>query len=200
MSETICTNPELQSSLNKASKDKFILALNLPPALRKLSLTDNCFDLDFLQISVYGSIVPAISVPSIELRYGGQSTNYSSHSRPNYAPLVVNFVIDNEFKNYYILWKWLALLNDPRKSTYEEDLPTKKNYSAQIELGMLTEYQTHMSILALNEFNKTTLEFTYYNAFITNLGGINYSYRDGELIESTVEFQYSQLDVSKPKN
>tara|TARA_R110000868_G_scaffold133029_12_gene344427 strand:+ start:20 stop:625 length:606 start_codon:yes stop_codon:yes gene_type:complete len=201
MSDVICTNPDLQSPLNRASKDRFILVLNLPPALRKLALTDNCFDIDLLQISVYGTVIPQITVPAVEVRYGGQSTNFTSYSRPNYPPLTVNFVVDNEFRNYYILWKWLALMNDPRLSKYDgNSSKLQKNRDLQFELGMLNEYQTNLSILTLNELNKTTTEFTYYNAFITNLGGINYSYRDGELIETTAEFQYGQLDVSRPKN
>lgn len=200
MSDTICENPELQSPLNKASKDRFILVLNLPAILRKKALTDDCLNLDTLQMSVYGSIIPTISVPAIEVRYGSQSANYSSHSRPNYPPLTVNFVVDNEFKNYYILWKWLAELNDPREGDYNGTPSKQQTRRAQLNLGLNTEYQTTMSILALNEFNKTVAEFTYYNCFITNLGGINYSYRDGEIIETVAEFQYNQLDVSKPKN
>ena len=109
-------------------------------------------------------------------------------------------MIDNEFKNYYVLWKWLAILNDPRVGHYAgskyTELPTRK----QLDIGLNTEYQTTLSILALNEYNKTIMEFVYYNAFITSLGGIQYSYRDGEIIETTAEFQFNQLDIIKPKN
>ena len=200
MSDVICTNPELQFPLNRASKDRFILVLNLPPALRKLALTDNCFDINFLQLSVYGTLVPDISIPPVEVRYQGQSANYSSHSRPNYPPLTVNFVVDNEFKNYFILWRWLALLNDPIESKYDGKRIDQITREDRVEWGMLTEYQTNLSILALNEYNKTAMEFVYYDAFITNLGGINYSYREGDYIETTVTFQYNQLNVIKPNN
>ena len=174
--------------------------MSLPPILRKRALTDSCLDVSFLQISVFGSLIPTISIPPVEVRFGGQSANFSSHSRPNYPPLRVNFVVDNEFKNYYILWKWLALLNDPRESTYGGTPSKQKDARDQLELGMLNEYQTNLSILALNEFNKTTMEFVYYNSFITNIGEISYNYREGELIETTAEFQYGQLDLIKPKN
>jgi hypothetical protein len=193
---TECVNPQLQSSLNLASKDKFILVLNLPLALRRQAANDPCLNIDSLQMSVYGTIVPTISIPPVELRYQGQSTNFSSHSRPNYSPLVLNFVIDNQYNNYYVLWRWLDLLNDARESKYNgTPTDTPQTRLERIERGLITEYQTNFSILALNEYNQTVTEFIYYNAFIINLGNLNYNYREGEILESTVEFQFSQLDI-----
>ncbi len=191
------SNPTSQSPLNRSSKDKFILVLNLPAILRKRAKTDPALDIESLQMSVYGSVVPDITIPPVEVRFGGQSTNFSSHSRPNYPPLVVNFLVDNEYKNYYVLWKWLALLNDPKYSNYDGTPLNEITSKDLLETGSNTEYQTNLSILALNERNQTVAEFVYTNAFITNLGGINYSYRDGEIIETTVQFQYNQINITK---
>jgi len=193
------SNPTTQSSLNKASKDKFILVLNLPSLLKKQARLDSDLDIEPLQISVYGSIVPEITIPAIEARFGGQSTNFSSHSRPNYPPLTINFIVDNEYKNYYMLWKWLAILNDPKTSMYDGTPLDQLTVRDKIEAGNNTEYQTNLSILALNEYNQTAIEFVYSNAFITNLGGINYSYRDGEILETTAQFQYNQININKPQ-
>ena len=106
-------NPTQQSVLNVPSKDKFLLVLNLPSILKQQAQTNSTISLEPLEIKVYGSVVPTIQVPSNEVRFGGQSHHVSSYSRPAYDPLNVNFVIDNGFKNYWLLWKWLALLNDP---------------------------------------------------------------------------------------
>ena len=95
-----CTNPTLQSTLNRSSKDKFILVLNLPYVLKKLSTKDPTFaDLESIQMSVFGAIVPDVTVPAIQVPYGGQVINVSSHTRPNYAPLTINIVIDNTGTN-----------------------------------------------------------------------------------------------------
>lgn len=199
MSDIICENPTLQSPLNRASKDKFILVLNLPQVLRRQSKNDPLLDIDPLQISVFGAVVPNITVPAIELRYGGQSTNYSSHSRPNYPPLSLKFVIDNDYKNYYVLFKWLNVLNTVRESIYGDEIsPEQRPFKELLESGLNTEYQTDFSILGLNEYNQTSIEFIYHGAFITNLGGIDYSYRDNEQIETTAEFQYNQFSINKP--
>ena len=194
-----CENPTLQSSLNRASKDKFVMVLNLPYVLRKRASKDPLLDIDFLQINVSGTLVPNISVPAVEARYAGQSINVSSHSRPNYSPLTVNFVIDNEYKNYYVLWKWLEVLNTPLESIYG-GTPLKEMLSPdeRIAKGNQFEYQTTLSILALNEYNETVMEFQYLHCFITNLGQINYDYKGGDFIETTADFQFDQLNLIKP--
>lgn len=190
----LCETPQpgQQSVLNRSSTDKFILALNLPRVLKK---TDDSLPIDPLQISVYGAIVPTIQVPAVEARFGGQSFNVSSLSRPNYEPLNVNIIIDNSFKNYWILWKWLSILNDPIESSYKGTPPHLETKADKIEKGNLAEYQTNFSILALNEYNNKIAEFIYYNAFITSLGGINYNYRTPDIIETTASFQFSQLNM-----
>jgi hypothetical protein len=199
MSDVICTNPQFQSPLNRASKDKFYMVLNLPYILRERSKEDPMLNIESLQISVYGTIVPNVSVPPVELRYFGQSVNVSSHSRPNYPPLNVSFVVDNLYQNYYVLWKWLDLLNDPTKSVYngtpQEQLTNRENLNS----GNESEYQTTISVFALDEYNSPSIEFVYSHCFITSLGGLNYSYRENEFIETTAEFQFNQLNIKNPK-
>jgi len=190
-----CENPTQQSVLNRSSKDKFLLVLNLPQVLKKAAITDSSIDIDPLQISVHGTIVPAVAVPPVEVRFGGQSYNVSSYSRPNYPPLTVNFIVDNSFRNYWVLWKWMSILNSPTGSLYAGTPSELETYKDRVNSGINTEYQSDFSIFSLNEYNQKTVEFMYHNAFITGLGAINYSYRDEGIIESTAEFQFSQLDI-----
>jgi len=189
-------NPTQQSVLNVPSKDKFLLVLNLPSILKQQAQTNSTISLEPLEIKVYGSVVPTIQVPSNEVRFGGQSHHVSSYSRPAYDPLNVNFVIDNGFKNYWLLWKWLALLNDPLGSYYAGTPNQYQPSKTQIQSGSLAEYCTNFSIFGLDEYNNRVIEFTYLNAFITNLGSIDYNYRTPDYIESTVQFQFSQLDIN----
>jgi hypothetical protein len=193
----LCEQPQAtqQSNLNRSGKDKFLLVLNLPQVLRKETLVDETLNIDPLQISIHGTVVPNIQVPPNEARYAGQTYNISSYTRPNYEPLTVNFIVDNKFRNYWVLWRWLSVLNDPRNSTYTGTDSRFETFKDRVETGFVTEYQTNFSVIGLNEYNQQTIEFIYYNAFITNLGGISYSYRDPEIIESTAQFQFSQLDV-----
>lgn len=194
----LCETPQptQQSVLNRTGKDKFILVLNLPPVLRKRFTNDELLNINPLQISIFGTVVPSVLVPANEVRFGGQSYNVSSYSRPNYPPLPVNFIVDNRFRNYWVLWKWLQLLNDPNESYYTGTNPKLETWKDRLESGIVTEYQTNFSVIGLNEYNQQSVEFVFKNAFITNLGGINYDYNDTELIKSSAEFQFSQLDVN----
>lgn len=195
MLEANCTNPQLQSPLNIASKDKFIMVLNLPYILRKQAQTDPSIDIKPLQISVFGAIVPEIRVPEIDVRFAGQNFHLTSYARPNYPPLDVKFVVDNEYKNYFLLWKWLDIKNLALEDYYGGSSELTPN--EQAEVGNQFEYQTDISILALNEYNETVIEFKYFKAFVSSLGSINYSYRDGEILEASAQFSFSQLNVIK---
>lgn len=179
--------PSSQSPLNILTGDKFIMILNLPQALRREAKYDPLLDIKYLEMSVFGSPIPEISVPPIDARIMGQSVNFSSMSRPQYSPLNVSFVIDNQFKNYYVLWKWLALYNDPKLSEY--------GGPNQLTNALETEYQTSFSILGLNEYNNTAMEFQFLNAFVTKLGPISYDYKTSEQINCVAEFTFNQLII-----
>jgi hypothetical protein len=196
-----------QSQFNKSRLDKFLLVLNLPPILREISeqylgarkntkVIENS-----LQFSVYGSVVPAIKVPEESLYYAGQSMKVSKHIRPVYENVSVKFTIDNEFNNYWVLYKWLDLLNDEKLSHFNgKDIvntpnvsPKEKNQTKTLTPTDL--YQTDITLYALDEFDKNKVKFTYTNAFPVNLGGIDFNYRTADEIETTFEFAFSQLLV-----
>ena len=193
----MCTNPQLQSPLNRSSKDKFIMVLELPYILRKRAASDPSLSIEPLQISIFGTIVPDIIVPEVDVRFLGQNFHISTYARPNYPPLVINFVVDNDYKNYYMLWKWLDVMNLALEDYYG-GTPLKEMSNDEIAMvGNQFEYQTTFSVIALNEYNEEALEFVYSKAFISTLGGINYSYREGDIIEASAQFHFSQLDIKK---
>jgi hypothetical protein len=185
-----------QSILNKNRKDKFLLVLNLPPILRSSNKPDqgdrsNKFiNQDSLQYSIYGTVVPETTVPEVDLAFSGQTAKVTSYNRDSYKSVTVNFTVDNQFNNWWVLWYWLNVLNDSKESSY--------NFS---ELGdtdpfiNLTNYQTNITIFGLDEYNNKVIQWDYIRAFITSLGEINYNYRDGDQIESSFTFAFSQLNA-----
>lgn len=189
----IIDNPQLQSSLNRSSKDKFYMILDLPYVLRKRAEKDPHISIDPLQISVHGTIVPDIAVPEIDMRFLGQNLHLSTYARPNYPPITINFVVDSQYKNYYLLWQWLDSMNMAIKDVYGG---TKS--PDPLMVGDQFEYQTTIKIVAVDEYNEPVIEFIYSKAFLSTLGGLNYSYREGSsLVEATATFHFSQLDVKK---
>lgn len=189
----IIDNPQLQSSLNRSSKDKFYMVLDLPYVLKKRAETDPSISIEPLQISVYGTVVPDIAVPEVDMRFLGQNLHLSTYARPNYPPIVVNYVVDSQYNNYYLLWQWLDAMNMAIQDIYGgSDI-----VDASV-VGDQFEYQTTIKIVALDEYNNPVIEFIYSKAFLSTLGGLTYSYREGStLVESTATFHFSQLDVRK---
>jgi len=183
-----------QSILNKNRKDKFLLVLNLPNILKKVdksSLGDRAskyLNLDSLQYSIYGSVVPSTTIPEVDMPYSGQVAKYTSYARPQYTAVTVNFTVDNGFNNWWVLWYWLNLINNSTEGTYNyDDLPDGLSYKN------MHSYETNITVYGLDEYNNKKIQFDYLRAFITGLGEITYNYRDTEQIESTFTFAFSQL-------
>ncbi len=185
----MATNSNNQSFLNKSRLDKFLMVFQIPQALKKIdSKTERrTFNLneDAFQFSVYGSVVPEITVPSIQIGYAGSNLYNSSHAKEPYPPVTVNFTVDNEFNNYWTIYKWLDLMHDEKEGLYDVDgLSIDERFAA---------YQTDMTLYGLDEYDNKRIEFTYTKAFPINVGAMNYNYRDSSEIESSMTFVYSQI-------
>jgi len=188
----MATNQYTQSVLNKSHVDKFRLVFQLPNALKKINKHDERNNAtviqDSMQLSIYGTVVPAITVPALEIRYSGSTLYNSTHSKNPYPPVTVNFTIDNQYNNYWTIYKWINLLHDEYTGVYDS--------SGLVQDDRFKDYQTDLTIYGLDEYNNEKIKFIYTKAFPTDLGGINYNYREDGEIESSFTFVYSQLHTS----
>ena len=184
-----------QSVFNKGRLDKFIMVLTLPTALREINSksdrSNNKIMLDTLQFSVFGTIVPKINVPAIDARYMGSTIQMSSHSHPTYAPITVNFNIDNRFNNYWVIYTWLNILRD-QKEGKDGIINTKGVLNNNFNL---TDYSSNISVFAVDEYNKPIIKWTYKNAFPTELSEITYNYQSGGEISSTGTFAFHEVNI-----
>ena len=181
-----------QSVLNKARKDKFQLVFSLPKALREINTRENLDRLDSklvhdaLQFSIYGTVVPGINVNAIDQSYSGQVFKFSGHHRPEYGNITVNFAIDSQFNNYWVIYKWINLMNHNKEAFfYKDQMPLKDSPFA--------DYATNFTIFGLDEYDNQKIQFDYIGVVPVALGAINYNYQDAAQIESTFEFSFSQL-------
>ena len=183
-----------QAALNKERKDKFIMVIPTPKFLKddvnKFVRDNKQVNPDSVQFSIYGSVVPPVQIPNVEVRYAGQTLNVTSHNRPAYPPVNVKFTIDNRFENYWFIYKWLNKLQDDYAGYFNEE----KNYPKKKVIE--DEYMADFTIYALDEYNKRVAQFDYTKGFPTFLGGVEYSYRDPGEIETQFSFAYSQFYVS----
>lgn len=185
----MATNQYQQSVLNKSRNDKFKLVFQLPPALKRINTNDDRKNgtviEDSLQFSIYGTVVPAITVPALEIRYAGSTLYNSSHSKNPYPPVTVNFTVDNQYNNYWVIYKWINLLHDQYTGTFDKDNLIVDDF--------FKDYQTDLTVYGLDEFNNEKIKFIYTKAFPTDIGGINFNYRESSEIESSFTFVYSQM-------
>jgi len=182
-----------QSILNKSRKDKFSLTISLPKELiphnKRVDRSNSNLSLDTLQFSVYGIIVPKNSIPQEDARYSGGNVYVSSHSKPSYDPVSVNFTIDNEFNNYWVIHKWLDLLRNERTGIYDGVL----DYNKDMGLG---KYSSDFIITAKDEFHNDIIKWTYKSSFPVGLGEISYNHRDAAEIETTLEFVFRRVETN----
>lgn len=192
-----------QSTLNKSRNDKFTLLFGLPKGVKPYSdpVLGKDFNENKIELSIFSLSVPDVSIPPISLGYGGQTYKTSSFSRPDYSPLEVKFFIDNGYHNYYILWKWLNVFNDSKFSTTEittaPQIPYDNTFGLQ---NWFSDYVTNLNLIVMDEYNNKLMNITYEDAFITGLGGINYSHQDGAEIVGSVSFAYNQLHINMEHN
>jgi len=176
--------------------------MNIPTALKQVAskFDRNLTSImpDTLQFSIFGAIVPDISIPPTATRFSGQTLNITSHSRDPYPPIDINFTVDNRFNNYWVIYTWLNTLNNDEAGLYDVNKLTLQTRSAidPASTALHSQYQATVSIFGLDEYNKRVVEFKYTNAFPIALGGINYSHRDGGELESKFTMSYSQLVVT----
>lgn len=193
-----------QAILNKSRSDKFLMVLDLPLKMKEKfdNILQGRYSADNIQFTTYGSPVPTISVPAIDVPYDGQVYKASSLSRPAYDPLNVKFFVDNGYQNYWVIWQWLNMFNDAKYST--STIQTQKNYQTfDRDVKMQTSMRDLVSIFriyALDEYNNKIIAFTYSHAFPISLGEISYSHQDPSEITCNVSFAFNQLDVDILKN
>ena len=179
----------IQSSLNKARDDKFLLVFDLPLALKQqpaiMKQLDTYSEADAVQFAVAGTAVPEIVVPAVETRWGGNTLYISSHSKNSYPPVGVKFKIDNEYNNYWVIYQWLNLMHDEYHGHYDPKHLTDVEY--------FNDFRTDLTIYGLDEHNEKKIAFTYKGAFPTAIEEVTYDYKEGTEISSGFRFVYSQL-------
>lgn len=183
-----------QAPLNKNREDKFILVLNLPEGIKEITdnvdRNNNRIHANSLEISIAGTVTPSISVPEQTVPYGAQSIKVSSHARPAYSSLNLQFKIDNEYKNYWAIYKWLDVINDVKTGTVNEDEIIKYHQPGKV----LPIYSSNLTVFGLDEYHNRRIQWDYIGAFPTQLSEIQWDYNSDSEIAATATFEFTRLE------
>jgi len=215
-----------QVILNKAREDKFILVIDTPKVLKTFETdsvrSKNLLNRDKMQYSLIAVNMPPHNIQAVGVPFRGQTPHVTSQTRDEYTPVKVHFTIDNNYDNYWFIWKWMTILNNVRNSGMDPYFAEFKNLKAheldptrdkaaelvkKSKLAPITykeikmihnymDYQTIISLYGLREYNEKIVKFDYYDAFPVSLGGFDFDYRTVDEIGCSFEFSFSQIDIS----
>jgi hypothetical protein len=187
-------DPTRDAVMDKARLDKFILVLNLPKCMRNIITTkirtNVLVNQNALQFSLYGAPVPVTSVAHVDLPYSGQVAKISSMARPTWQALTVDFNVDSKFVNWWVLWKWMDIINNSKLGFWN---PPDRVDPNQHPAGGLADYAANMTVYGRDEFNKNVIQFDYIGCFATELQGIQYNYQTPDEVKSQFTVQYTQF-------
>lgn len=183
-----------QSFLNKARKDKFLLVFDTPPIFKQIESkkerNNSTVMPDSVQFSVFGVVAPGVTIKAIPARYAGSNLYVSSHSKDPFPPVNMKFKVDSGYNNWWTIYSWLNLLHDEKTGLYNEGgLNIDKNFK---------DYQTTLTVYALDEYDNKVLKFDYVKCFPTSLDDLEYiENEDGEMeITSGFTFVFSQFHTT----
>jgi hypothetical protein len=197
-------DPIKQSIFNKARKDKFLIVLTPPKVVREIddpvTRSNEHVNNDAIQFSVYGAVIPQFTVPAVDIDYGGQTFSFSSHARPSFENIDLNYTVDNRYNNYWILYKWINVMNHNLESIFYNDKVPYNGASLNregivMDPEVIAEYGTTITIYGLDEYDKRVIQFDYIGALPVSVGQITFNDRDPMEMESTFTFAFSQFDT-----
>lgn len=181
------------SYVNKARKDKFIMVFDLPPVLKQIQAKRNRQNKtilpDSVQFSVFGVVTPGVTVKAIPARFAGSNLYVSSHSKDPYPPINMKFQVDSGYNNYWAIYSWLNLLHDQKTGQYNElGLEIDSNFA---------DYQTTLTLYALDEYDEKVLKIDYTKCFVTSIDELEYNEQEDGTMEITsgFTFVFSQLHM-----
>lgn len=177
----------IQSPFNKSRQDKFLISFELPK-LMKAHKYSKFFD-EYTRFSCFKANIPKISVEAKYLPYAGQHLAVSSHTRPQYDPLNIQFNVDNRWKNYYTIYWWINVQNDDALSYVDAH-----NIFGDISTDeILKYYRTDVTVTQLDEYNNPVINFKFLDAFPSTLAEVDENQQSPNEITMTCTWNYSQF-------
>jgi hypothetical protein len=163
----------LDTQLNKASPFSFELVFPLIPLQTELEANE-----EFV-LNIYETVLPGVSLDAQDQRWQGGVTKQAT-GELTFEPWNVNFMIDSEFKNWQVLFKWFMFINN-NKDKY---IDTHFVYSVDATLRVTDNFQNQIFSLF------------FVDVWPNNMGEVTMTYREGEPnLECQISFVYDRFEV-----
>jgi len=168
---SLCGNANI--SLNKASATNFMLSFPVLPS--QTTLSGNVP----LVMNIFSAVIPSISLSAEEKLW--QNTKVKGVQSPiEFDPWLVNFVVDDYFYNWKLVFDWMAYITN--------------NVDKMMEIS--SNFKVDASLILLNNFKEKIFNITFVGIWPTTLGEVSMNQREGDaILESSVNFNYDYFKV-----
>lgn len=163
----------MRQNLNKATASNFQLIFP------KIPTGDSTKDMKQLSMNIHTTIIPSLSLDTVDINWQG-GVFRKDIGNVVFDNWYVNFTVDSSFSNWLTLYKWFTFINN-NKDTY----------------GRSTDqYKVDATLQVLDNFRNEILVMDIHGIFITMLGEISLTYREGSRnLESSANFIYDRYEI-----
>jgi len=163
----------LTTQVNKASPNSFELVFPIVP--EGVNLTSN----RELTLNIFSTIIPGVTLGTEENRWQGTITTYAAGVL-EFEQWSTEFIVDEEFKNWSVLYKWLQYINNNKDQMMQDN----------------RAYTVDAFLRVVDNFQEEIFKLQFINVWINNLGEITLSHREGEnVLECNALFVYDRFEI-----
>ena len=163
----------VDTQLNKASAFSFELTFPVIPSETEIKVNEE------LVLNVFNSIIPGISMDFNEESWQGAKSKMATGGF-SFEDWNVSFIVDSNFKNWKMMYKWMMFMNNNKDRYIEE----QRNYSTDATLRIMDNFQNQRFSLF------------FVDVWPTSIGEVSMNYREGEMnLETQVSFTYDRFEI-----
>lgn len=168
---SLCSDANI--SLNKAAATNFMLSFPVLPSQNSISATTP------LVLNIFSAVIPSVSLSSEEKNW--QNTKVKGSSTPmEFDQWLVNFVVDDYFYNWKLLFDWMSYINNNKDKMAEE----------------AGNFKVDASLTLLNNYRDKIFNVKFVGIWPTTLGEVSMNQREGDIsLESMINFNYDYFEV-----
>lgn len=161
-------------NLNKATTNLFTLSI---PRVKAVDFEEE--GMQELLLNVTGTIIPGVSLTPIERGFMGGKTK-TINGEVEFEAWNVNFLVDEEFKNWNFLYNWMMKINNNNDQFVGED------------------FYIDATLLIYDNYKRPIFSVKIKDLWPTALSDVVLTYREGETyLECTCGFTYDRFEVTR---
>lgn len=174
-------------------------------------LQANNFILSIPKLPDANYLIPAVTIPNFNLGVAQMSTPLSNiknaGDKLSTSELGVTFTVNKRMSNYLLFYYWLFSMSFPTDHEEFQNMPNivtmndvlSRNVPLKRDLNIIKELNNQTDIILYVLANKGETKpiamFTFYNAFITSLAGLEFylTGTDVPTVLSTATFEFDYM-------